>query len=328
MSSALDFVTIGETMIRLAPPNFERFAQATHFDMQIGGAESNMAIGMRYLGFKTAWISRLPKNPLGDRVIAELRRHGVDTSGVWQTPNDRIGTYFIELAVPPRPNRVIYDRAGSAASKMSFADIDLDMLKRARWVHLTGITPALSDTCRDMVKAVIELAKRNGSTLSFDVNYRALLWSPQQAAATLEPMLKQCDMVFCAHRDAMSLFDADLDSWVAARHMHDRLACKTFVLTLGEEGAIAVQRNAQGTHDETHQPQHFKVGQLVDRIGAGDAFDAGFIAGQMWGMNLQDSLHYGNALSALKITIPGDMSLFTKEEVDALVAGARGASVR
>jgi 2-dehydro-3-deoxygluconokinase len=328
MTFAYDFVTLGETMIRLAPPNFERFAQATSFDIQIGGAESNMAIGMRYLGFKTAWLSRLPKNPLGDRVIAELQRHGVDTRGVWQTPNDRMGTYFIELSVPPRPNRVIYDRAGSAASKMSVADLDLELIGAARWVHLTGITPALSESCRETVAAAIELAKRNGSTVSFDINYRALLWPPQRAAEVLEPMLKQCDMVFCAHRDAINLFAADPDSWRAARGMHERLGCKTFVLTLGEDGAIAVQRNAQGAHDEMHQPQNFKVSQFVDRIGAGDAFDAGFIAAQMWGYSLKDSLNYGNALSALKITVPGDMSLFSKDEVDALVGGSRSASVR
>ncbi len=328
MSPAYDFVTLGETMIRLAPPNFERFAQNTSFDMQIGGAESNMAIGMRYLGFKTAWLSRLPQNALGDRVIAELHRHGVDARGVRQVPNERIGTYFIELSVPPRPNRVIYDRAGSAASKMTVADLDLEVINAARWVHLTGITPALSESCRETVAATIELARRNGSVVSFDVNYRALLWSPQRAADVLEPLLKQCDMVFCAHRDAIRLFEADADSWRAARHMHERIGCKTFVLTLGEDGAIAVQRNAQGALDELHQPQNFKVSQVVDRIGAGDAFDAGFIAAHLWGYGLKDALNYGNALSALKITIPGDMSLFTRDELEALVGGARSASVR
>ncbi len=161
MTKRFDIVTLGETMIRLAPPNFERFAQANSFDMQVGGAESNVAIAMSKLGFKSAWISRLPKNPLGDRVISELNRHGVNTEGAWQTPGDRIGTYFIELAVPPRPNRVIYDRADSAASKMRFGDINAQVIRDAGWVHLTGITPALSDSCREVIDATITLAKQN-----------------------------------------------------------------------------------------------------------------------------------------------------------------------
>jgi 2-dehydro-3-deoxygluconokinase len=329
MPGPFDFVTLGETMIRLAPPNFERIAQASSFDLQVGGAESNIAIGLAKLGFKTAWISRLPKNALGDRVIAELRKHDVDTSGVWQTPGDRMGTYFIELSVPPRPNRVIYDRAGSAASKMSFGDIDLDVIKAARWVHLTGITPALSDSCRDVINSTIALARQNGSTLSFDVNYRALLWTPQQAAAALEPMLSRCDMVFCAHRDAVNLFGVDADAPPrAARQLVERFGCRTLVLTLGEDGAYALQRDAAGNWREAQQAQTFKVGQMVDRIGAGDAFDAGFMASQAWGKTLQESLIYGNALSALKITLPGDPSLFGKDEVDALVGGSRTASVR
>jgi 2-dehydro-3-deoxygluconokinase len=329
MPGPFDFLTIGETMIRLAPPNFERFSQATSFDFQVGGAESNIAIGLARLGFHTAWLSRLPKNPLGDRVLTDIAKHGVDVSGVWQTPNDRIGTYFIEMASAPRPNRVIYDRAGSAASKMSFADLDLDVIKAARWVHLTGITPALSESCRAMIEATIALAKQNGSMLSFDVNYRALLWSPEQAARTLTPLLKQCDMLFCAYRDAINLFDVDVtEPFAAARQLIDRFGARTLVLTLGEDGALALQRDANGVLQEMHQPQSFKVGQIVDRIGAGDAFDAGFMAAQQWGRTLQESLIYGNALSALKITIMGDPSLISRDELEALVAGGRSATLR
>jgi 2-dehydro-3-deoxygluconokinase len=328
MPSRFDVVTLGESMLRLSPPNYERLSQAVALDIQIGGAESNVAIALSKLGFKTSWMSRLPKNALGDRIIAELNRHGVDTSGAWQTPGDRLGTYFIELAVPPRPNRVVYDRAGSAASKMSFGDVNLDVAKSARWVHLTGITPALSLSCRETTHAMIDLAKQTGSTVSFDVNYRALLWSAAEAGAALEPMLKKCDVVFAAHRDAVNLFGAAEDPYVAARELHGRFGCKTLVVTIGEDGAIAAERDENGVLNETHQPQPFKVGQIVDRIGAGDAFDAGFIAAQLWGLPLRDALTYGNAMSALKLTIPGDLALFSKDEVDALVAGGKTASVR
>lgn len=328
MSARFDVVTLGESMIRLAPPNFERLSQAVSLDIQIGGAESNVAIALSKLGFRTAWLSRLPQNALGERVIAELRRHGVDASGVKMVSGERIGTYFIELATPPRPNRVIYDRAGSAASKMTYDEIDFSVLGAARWVHFTGITPALGASCRDMIERAIDFARSNGSTVSFDVNYRALLWSAQDAAAALEPMLQKCDHVFCAHRDSVNLFGASEEPYVAARQLHKRFGVKNFVLTLGEDGAIAVQRGADGVLQETHQPQNFKVTQMVDRIGAGDAFDSGFIAGQLWGLPLQECLNYGNAMSAMKITIPGDLALFSKDEIDALVGGGRSASVR
>jgi 2-dehydro-3-deoxygluconokinase len=326
--AAFDVVTLGETMIRLSPPGFQRLSQATALDIQIGGAESNVAVALSTLGFHSAWIGRLPKNALGDRVISELNRHHVDTRGVVQAPGERIGTYFIELATPPRPNRVIYDRANSAASRMTLADVDQSVLAGARWVHLTGITPALGEGCRALIEAVIAQAKRNGSMVSFDINFRALLWGASQAGATLDPLLKQCDVVFTAHRDGVALFGADEDPYAAARQLHARFGCHTLVLTTGEDGAIAAERDANGVVQELHQPQPFKVGHIVDRIGAGDAFDAGFIAARLWGLSLREALTYGNAMSALKLTVPGDLALFSKEEVDALVAGGRSASIR
>lgn len=319
-----DLVTIGETMLRLAPPNFARFAQATTFDLQIGGAESNVAVALSCLGFRAAWMSRLPDNDLGHRAASELNRHGVDTSGVRFAPNERIGTYFVELSVPPRPNRVIYDRANSAASRMSFDDIDTEILGAAKWLHLTGITVALSDSCFDMVSQAINFARKSKIAISFDVNYRALLWSANDASKKLAALLSQCDVVICAHRDAIALFDATDEPTAAAKQMSERFGCKTLVLTLGENGAMAIENKG----DVVHAPQTFQVNQMVDRIGAGDAFDAGFIAAKLWKMSLGDALNYGNALSAIKMTMPGDVALVKKVEVDSLVRGARNASAR
>jgi 2-dehydro-3-deoxygluconokinase len=325
MPPRFDFVTLGETMIRLSPPNFERLARTQSLDIQIGGTESNVAVNLARLGFKTSWMSRLPDNALGRRVVGELNAYGVDASGVTfaSAERERMGTYFIELAVPPRPNRVIYDRANSAASRMTPADVNLDLLASARWFHMTGITPALSDSCRQVTADALRLARERGIVTSFDVNYRVLLWSPQDACRELESVLPLCDYIFVAHRDAISLFGAHEDPREAAKRLRERFGCKALVLTMGESGAVAV------TADErVEAPQRFKVPQIVDRIGAGDAFDAGFIAAQMWGMSLEGSLGYGNAMSALKLTIPGDLALVTKDEVDQLVGGARSASLR
>ncbi|GIV83165.1 MAG: 2-keto-3-deoxygluconate kinase [Candidatus Roseilinea sp.] len=323
MPEQFDFITLGETMVRLSPPGFQRIAQAQSFDFQIGGAESNVAINLAWLGFKTAWLSRMPDNPLGRRVVSQIASHGVDTSGVRFVPGGRVGVYFIELATPPRPNRVIYDRAGSAASQMTSADVDFDRITQARWLHMTGITPALSASCRAMTADVMRFARDHGLIVSFDVNYRALLWSAQEAGRVLEPLMPLCHYVFVAHRDAMTLFAAPEAPRRAAEVLRLRFGCDVLVMTLAEAGAIAQTESHQV---EVSQP--FKVPQIVDRIGAGDAFDAGFMAARAWGFSLEVSLHYAHAMSALKLTLPGDLALFGRDELDQLVAGHSAVSIR
>lgn len=323
MPTSFDFITLGETMIRLSPPNFERLARTVTLDMQIGGAESNVAVNLSRLGLRTAWLSRLPDNALGHRVTGELNSHGVDTSGVHYVSNERLGTYFIELAVPPRLNRVIYDRADSAASRMTLADVNLDLIASSRWLHMTGITPALSPSCLQLTGDVVRFAHERGVTVSFDVNYRALLWPPQDAGGALAPIAAMCDYFFVAHRDAIALFGSHDVAQNAAKQLQERFGCKMLILTMGEAGAIA-----QTADEYIEVAQSFKVPQIVDRIGAGDAFDAGFIAAQLWGKSVDESLNYGNALSALKLTIPGDLALVTRDELVQLVDGVKGVSVR
>jgi len=323
MSDQYDFITLGEAMLRLSPPAYQKIAQAGVFDIQVGGAESNVAINLAQLGFRTAWLSRLPDTPLGRRLAAAIAAHGVDTGGVRFAPSERLGLYFVELGPPPRPNRVIYDRAGSAASRMSSADVDFARIAQAAWLHLTGITPALSPSCRAMAADVLRFARERGLTVSFDVNYRALLWSPSEAAQALLPLLPLCHYVFIAHRDGQALFGAPADAGEAAAALRARFGCQTLVMTLGEAGAVA--------HAEDEQvavPQPFQVSQVIDRIGAGDAFAAGFMAARRWGKSLADALRYGHALSALKLTLPGDLALFSRAEVEQLIAGGGQASLR
>ncbi len=310
MSKSLDIVTIGEAMLRLSPPAFQRLAQATTLDMQVGGAESNVAINLAQLGFRTAWLSRLPDNPLGHWVASVITRHGVDTGGVCFVAGERLGLYFIELATSPRPNRVIYDRAHSAASRMTFADLDTARITASRWLHMTGITPALSEHCRRLTLEALQFARAHGVITSLDVNYRALLWSPDEAAEALKPLLALCDYAFLAHRDAVTLFGAPADADAAAGMLRDQLGCGCLVMTCGEARAIACTAQARFSVE-----QPFKVSQVVDRIGAGDAFDAGFIAARLLDHPLDEALRWGHALSALKLTIPGDLALVRREEL-------------
>ncbi len=322
-STRFDFATLGENMLRLSPPDLQRISQATTLDMKMGGAESNVAIALSRLGYKTTWLSRLPDNPLGQRMLAELNTYNVDTSGVRLVPNERLGTYYIEFGVPPRPNRVIYDRANSATSRMTKEDVAFDLIEASGWYHATGITPALSPSCLELTSATIAFAKQKGITTSFDVNYRALLWSPEAAGKALAPILAQCDIVFAAHRDAIALFNVSERDEDAATELQARFGCRCVVVTIGENGAVARTAN-----ELVRMPQTFEVPHPVDRIGAGDAFDAGFIASQMKGKSIADSLKYGNAASALKMTIPGDHALISAAEVDQLIVGEKRASVR
>ena len=324
MTKLFDIATLGEIMLRLSPPHNERLLQTATLDMKFGGAETNIAVNLARLGYKTTWLSRLPDNVFGQRVLAELQGYGVDTSGVKLATNERMGTYFIEFGAPPRPNRVVYDRANSAASRMSVADINFDLIASAQWFHTTGITPALSKDCEALTLAAVNYARTQGLRVSFDVNYRALLWSPQEAARVLEPILKLCHIVFIAHRDAVSLFGVSEDANKAATELQARFGSEILMMTVGENGAVA----ASATSQVYHIAQPFEVPHPIDRIGAGDAFDAGFIAGQMRGASLEESMRLGHALSALKMTIPGDYALVTAQEVEQLLGGEKRASVR
>ena len=324
MTKRFDIVTLGEIMLRLSPPHNERLLQTSSLDMKFGGAETNIAVNLARLGYKSAWLSRLPDNVFGQRVLAELSGYGVDVSGVKLAANERIGTYFIEFGASPRPNRVVYDRANSAASKMRVADVVFELIADAGWYHTTGITPALSKTCEELILETVKFARERGLRVSFDVNYRALLWSPQEAARVLEPILKLCHTTFIAHRDAISLFGVSEDANTAAQDLQKRFGNEILVMTVGENGAVAASENG----DVLHVEQPFSVPYPVDRIGAGDAFDAGFIASQIRGANLEESMRFGHALSALKMTIPGDYALVTLPEVEMLLGGEKRASVR
>src|SRR5437773_9754514 len=172
-----DLVTLGEVLVRLAVPSPARFETARTLDVQIGGAEATVAAACARLGMRVAWISALPANPWGERVRRELAGHGVDCAHVRLTDGARLGAYFLEYGVAPRPVRVLYDRRDSAFARMTEAETDWEPVRRARLVHLTGITPALGEGPR----ALVRRAMREAAAFAFDVNYRATLWAPADA---------------------------------------------------------------------------------------------------------------------------------------------------
>jgi 2-dehydro-3-deoxygluconokinase len=304
-----DLITLGETMWRFSPPGRERLETTRSLDVNIAGAESNVAIGMARLGSRVAWWSKLPDNAPGHHVANTLRMHGVDVSGVvWG--GSRLGTYYLDAGSPPRPSQVIYDRAGSSASEMQPDDFDWSQLRQSKWLHLTGITPALSASCMATSFRAIEEAKAAGISISFDVNHRTRLWGNDRARPAYDKIAEASTLVMVALRDAKALFGVSDDQ--PARQLHQRWGCQTVVVTNSEAGADAFD----GSHN--YHTDAFKV-QIVDRVGAGDAFDVGLMTALFNGQPLETAMRYGAAVAALKLTMPGDIAVVSRAEVESLL---------
>jgi 2-dehydro-3-deoxygluconokinase len=320
---SLDVITFGETMLRLTPPGFDRLEQATTLELHIGGSESNTAVGLARLGCRTAWLSRLPDTSLGHLVASTIGRYGVDVSHVVWSDTDRLGTYYLERGKPPRGSQVLYDRRESAISKMQPNELPSHMFSphKAKLFHTTGISLGISESAAATAQLAAELAKAAGMLVSFDVNYRAKLWRPEAAHASCVDFIKLADIVFMPLRDAHTVFGLEESTEEAtlqnlARHFPH---C-TIVMTLGARGAIAIDRNG-----ETHRQTAFPTTE-VERLGSGDAFAAGYLANFLEQGKIASGLRWGCATASLKYTIPGDLPLIHRREVEALVASECGST--
>ena len=188
-------ITLGEIMLRLSPPGYERILQTESFDVKFGGGEANVAVSLANYGESAAFISAVPDNLLGQAAINSLRRYGVDTSHILRT-GKRLGIYYLEKGASQRPSKVIYDRAGSSISEVSADEFDWDTIfSGADWFHFTGITPALSDSAAAVCLEAVKRAKANGLQVSCDLNYRKNLWSREKAGRVMESLMPYVDLV-------------------------------------------------------------------------------------------------------------------------------------
>ena len=313
-SSALEVATFGETLLRLSPPPGWALEQTQTLELSAGGAESNMAIALARLGHRVGWVSRLPADPLGRRIARDIAAHGVDTSRVVWVPEGKVGLLFIETGSAPRGNLVLYDRAHTAISELQPGQLPLDYLCSARMLFLTGITPALSASCRAAWIAAARAAKQAGRLVAVDVNYRSKLWPPDAAREALEEVFPFCDLLFASLRDVQTLFGMPKDAELAGESFRAAYRLPLAVLTLGAHGALAVDAGSGGALRHPVFPT-----QVQDRIGAGDAFAAGFVHGWLqrdvaWG------LRCGCALAALKQTYRGDTTWSGCDELEQLVS--------
>jgi len=310
-----DLVGLGEVMLRLAARPPQRLEQAAELDVQIGGTEANVAAACARLGLRTAVISALPsEHAWGDRTVRELTGHGVDCRGVLRRPGQRMGLYFIEYGMAPRPVRILYDRRDSAFSRLVPEDVDWALVRSARLVHLTGVTAALGGNLRDVVRRAIAEAVGAGVPVSFDVNYRSRLWSPKEARDFLGEILPRVRHLFIGADDAATVFELEGSPERVLEGLSGLAPAATIALTLGEAGAAVL------TASGIHRPARRYVVSVVDRVGAGDAFAAGFLWATLIGRDAQQAVDAATALAALKCTIWGDVPIVSRAELEELLA--------
>ncbi len=321
----MDLVTFGEAMIRLSPPDFQRLEQTTTLDVKIGGAELNVAVNAARLGLETAWVSRLPANPLGRMCQNKAREHGVDTSHVIWSKEDRMGLYFLEFGASPRASAVMYDRADSAISKIQPGEVKWDeILEGVKAFHTTGITPALSDSAAEVTAEALRAAKKAGCTIGYDLNFRARLWSREKAREVQTPFMEHLNVLFTTEEDTFRVFGIQKDNYKdVAVELADRFGIDVVVITLRE--VLSVWRNKWSAlayaDGKFHEARTYDV-EIVDRVGGGDSCMAGFLSQYLKGVDVGSALEYGVAFSALKHSLPGDFNWCTPQEVEAQLAGA------
>lgn len=319
-----DFLTLGETLLRLSPPGAQRLDQARMFEIGIGGSELNVACLLARLGHRAAWVSRIPDGPLGRIVEGEARRHGVDVGFVRRIPGARLGLMFFEAGPAPRNARVIYDRRHSAASEMAFEDAPWEALIAASArVHLSGITPALGPSCRALVAHVAQLAAATGKKVSYDLNYRATLQTPAEARVMLEAVAPHLELFVVAERDAQAVLGFAETAELLAEAIASRYGMPLIALTRppgSEPGDLLWER---GT---VRYASRWPV-EIVDRIGAGDSFVGGLIHGLLDG-DPDRAIRLASYAAAIALATPGDINHFGPEDLAAFAAGMTGGLVR
>ncbi|MDA1258207.1 MAG: sugar kinase [Chloroflexi bacterium] len=337
--SSHSFVTIGEVLLRLTTPRRERLTQARQFDAIYGGTECNVAVALGQFGVNTALVTRIPNNDIGQACVNFIRQYGVDTSKVVRS-GDRLGLYFLEIGASMRPSAVVYDRARSAMSEIEPEMIDWPAALAGRdWFHFSGITCAISERATATVAAGCEAAKTAGMTVSTDFNYRSALWSPEEAADRLTPLMKYVDVAIGSARDPIlgvmlgESGNIEPDGRTADSY---RSFVESAVSKFGFDKVALTVRDVHSSDHNSWQGVYFDGTEIalsrrheidiVDRVGGGDGFAAGAIWGVMNGWGSQRTADFAAASGAIAHTVHGDFNLASEAEV--LGAALGGADVR
>jgi len=328
-------VTLGEIMLRLSPPDKERFVQAKSFDIVYGGGEANVAVSVANYGLDAYFVSKLPDNPIGQSAINELRKYGVNTDYV-SRGGERVGIYYLENGASMRPSTVVYDRAHSSISEATVADFDFaEIFKDADWFHFSGITPAISKEAAILTEEACKAAKAAGVTVSVDLNYRKKLWTPEEAKACMTNLMKYVDVCIGNEEDAekvlgfkpgetdVSKGELELDGYKSIfKQMKEEFDFKYVVTTLRESHSASDNGWSALIYDgnEFYHSKHYDI-RIVDRVGGGDSFAGGLIYGLLSSDDFKYALEFAVGASALKHTVFGDANLVSVNEVNTLIEG-------
>ena len=338
MSERTRIVCFGEVLVRLSGTDGEQLLQSPSLHVHFGGAEANVAVSLARFGHDAAMASIVPPNALGAAAIAELRRHGVDTSGIATGPG-RMGLYFLTPGAVSRPSSVLYDRAGSAFALAAATTIDWPaVLRGARWLHLSGIASALGERAAVANQRAADAALELGVAVSFDGNYREQLWAASggDARRLLRAMLATAQLAFVDDRDIALSLGVELKGDALERRRGAAAAAfaafprlETICSTIREVDGAQRQRLGGVLFTRGHElkSRTYALDGIVDRVGAGDAFAAGILHGRVAGLADQDTLELAVAAAALKHSIRGDFNLVDLRDVEQLVA-AKGIDIR
>lgn len=321
-----DLLTFGQVLLRLSPPDNERLVRGDTFVKQVGGAELNVAVGVALLGLHTGIISRLPAHDMGSFMKSKIRSYGVsDDYFIYDSsPNARVGIYYYENGAYPRKPKVIYDRSNSSFYSLNIDDIPEEVYHATRCFHTSGITLALSEKTRETTIEMIRRFKAAGTLVSFDVNFRGNLWTGAEAKACIERILPYVDIFFCSEDTARLTFEKT----GTAREM-----MKSFT----EEYPISIVASTQRVvhspkshtfgsvmydrkKDRYYEEEPYREIDVVDRIGSGDAYISGALYGLLnYEFDCAKAIQYGNATSAVKNTIPGDLPSSNLDEIETII---------
>ncbi len=333
-----DYLSVGEVMLRLKTPGHERYFQSPQFEATFGGGEANVAVALANYGLNSGFVSALPDNPIGEACVRELRGFGVDVSQI-QRAGDRVGIYFLEAGANQRPSNVVYDRANSSIASADPAEFNWSrIIDGARWLHITGITPALSESAAELSLDAVKAAKTKGVTVSCDFNFRGKLWKyGKSAPEVMRELVKYVDVGIANEEDCqkslnISVDDVHVESGELDPTRYERLTEKVMeefpnmgilAVTLRESksadrnGWSACLRDRKGFH----LSRRYEITDIVDRVGGGDSFASGLIYSLNAYDDRQDSLEFAVAASCLKHSISGDFNRVTVPEVEKLMGG-------
>jgi 2-dehydro-3-deoxygluconokinase len=318
-----DLVSFGEVMLRLSPPNKEKISQSETFEKNCGGSEFNVASGAASLGIRAAVVTKLPKNKMGHFIARRIRYGNVsDDYVIWDDSDDkRLGVYYYESGVYPRKSAVVYDRANASVCSLKLSEIPDDIYDKTRVFHISSISLALDPNLRETALAMIKLMKQHGAAISFDVNYRASLWSEEEAREVIEKIFPLVDILFVSEETSRRMLQRTGTLDEIMKGYAEDYGCKIVATTRRE--VVSPTKHNFGSRiyydGKFYEEPHYENIEVIDRVGSGDAYVAGVLYGILADGDIERAMSVGNALSAIKNTVSGDMSISSKDEVESII---------